>query len=184
MSASRLQNHMRLQAALAASGRTHARIGLVTSVDTKNYCAKVELQPGGQETGWLPIKSAWVGSGWGLFAPVPVGAQVGITFLEGSVDVGMIDGVLFSTADAPLDVPVGEFWLVHQAGAAFKLTNDGKVLLNSAAEIDIGNLGATLHRLVTDAFQTLFNTHTHPASGQPPTQQMGATHLTSIVKAN
>lgn len=186
----RLQNIMRLQAMLAASGMAQTRFGLITSYDPKNYCAKATLQPGGQETGWLPVKTLWAGNGWGLFMPPPVGSQVEILFQEGSVDVGVIQGLVFSTADAPLNVPAGEAWLVHQSGSFFKLTNDGKLSMNSTAEIDIGNLGQTLHTIVIDTFQALFNGHTHSgvqagsANSGPPNQQMGSSHLSAILKAN
>lgn len=189
MNVGRLQNHMRLQAMLAASARTHTRIGIVTSLDSKNYCVKAELQPGGQETGWLPIMSALAGNGWGMFAPIPVGSQVKIEFLEGSVDVGMVSGALFSTEDAPLDVPSGEFWLVHVSGTALKLTNDGKLLLNSATEIDAGNLQNALFTLLTHAFKATYNAHTHTsaAPGSPtsaPITPLDDSPFTTVLKAN
>jgi uncharacterized protein (DUF2345 family) len=34
-------------------------------------------------------------------------------------------------------VPSGEFWLVHQSGSFLKFTNDGKVSVNSASDLDL-----------------------------------------------
>ncbi|MDD2795898.1 MAG: baseplate assembly protein, partial [Acidocella sp.] len=52
-----------------------ARFGLVSSFDSATYSAKVLIQPENVLSGWLPIVSTWVGAGWGLAAPPPLGAQ-------------------------------------------------------------------------------------------------------------
>lgn len=185
----RLQNLMRLQAVLAGSSLSTTRLAIVSSYDPKTYSAKVKIQPSDQETGWLPILAAWAGNGWGLFAPPPVGAQVEVLFQEGSIDVGIIQGVLYSEEDVPLSVEAGEYWLVHESGSYFKLTNDGKLLLHSTAEIDVGNLGSSLQTLLTHAFEALFNGHTHISASpgsptSPPSQQLDDTYFTAVLKAN
>ena len=77
--------------------------------------------------------------------------------------------------------------MIHKNGQLLKFTNDGKVLLGSTTEIDIGNLGNAVHKLVTDAFEALYNSHTHDETGtmtKKPNQQMTSDHLTAILKAN
>jgi phage baseplate assembly protein gpV len=131
-----LMNTMRAQAMLAESGRASVRIGIVSSYDHANYCAKVRLQPDDVETGWLPVVSPWVGNGWGMFAPVTPGDVVEVQFQEDHIEVGFVCQRFFNDQIRPLDVPSGEFWLVHKTGSFMKLMNDGKLLVNGQAEID------------------------------------------------
>ena len=107
--------------------------------------------------------------------------------MAGNPNMGFVCLRFFNDDYRPLAVPSGELWLVHQSGAYLKLTNDGKVSINAAAEIDIGALGSALHQLVTDAFMALYNGHTHPAGNGntgAPNQQMTSSHLTGVLKAN
>lgn len=131
-----LMNTMRAQAALASSGRASVRLGIVSSYDHANYCAKVRVQPEDTETGWLPVTSPWIGNGWGMFAPPTPGDLVEVQFQEDSFEAGFVVGRFYNDSDRPLDVPSGEFWLVHQSGSFIKLMNDGKLLVNGHAEID------------------------------------------------
>lgn len=183
-----LLNVMKLHAQHHAVQLSINRVGTVTSYDPGNYAAKVQLLPEAVETGWLPVMSTWVGNGWGLFAPPTPGDLVDVQFIDGDIGQGLVSLRYFYDSARPLNVPSGEFWLVHKSGAYLKLTNDGKVSINAAAEIDVGNLGNTLHTLVTDAFVALFNNHTHnDAQGGVtgvPNSTMGASHLTAVLKAN
>lgn len=121
-----LLNAMRLQAQLAGQGRITKMQAIVSSYDPTNYCAKVRLQPTDIETGWLPVTSAWVGNGWGMFCPPSQGDVVDVHFQEDDTDAGYIVTRFFNDSARPLSVPSGELWLVHASGAFFKLTNDGK----------------------------------------------------------
>lgn len=176
-----LLNAMKLQAQQA--GPALMRVGTVTSYDPANYAVKVSLQPEGATTGWLPILTPWSGNGWGLFAPPTPGDLVEVQFHDGDFNAGVACLRFFNDGQRPLNVASGELWLVHASGAYLKLTNDGKVLMNATAEIDVGNIGSALHTLVTDAFVSLFNSHTHGA-GPVPNQTMGSSHLTAVLKAN
>ncbi|EJN10477.1 hypothetical protein PMI40_00005, partial [Herbaspirillum sp. YR522] len=123
---------------------------------------------------------------------------------------GMAGGRTFNDVDRPLAVQSGEFWLMHKLGGSIKLTNDGKVSVNSAVEINaagpvinltatgnvnvvapsitLGAAGQALKSFITDAFIALFNSHTHTSTAagtqtSNPTQQMNpAAHATSTVK--
>lgn len=125
MSASGLADHMRRQAMLARAGFSDPQLGVVTSLDTANYCVKVRIEPDNVETGWLPIASQWVGAGWGMFAPLPVGTQVQVIFSEANPEIGIVTGALFHDGMRPQNCPEGEFWLVHADGATVKLLNGG-----------------------------------------------------------
>lgn len=53
----------------------------------------------------------------------------------------------------------------------------------TAPSISLGASAQSLLSLVTSAFQSLFNSHTHASSGAGiPNQQMGSSHLTSTIK--
>lgn len=131
MSAAGLQDHMRRQAMLARGAFTDPCLGVVTSLDTANYCAKVRIEPDNVETGWLPIATQWAGAGWGFFAPIPVGTQVIVVFSECNAEIGLIVGALFHDAMRPLDCPEGEAWMVHEGGAFLKFENSGRVYMKA-----------------------------------------------------
>ena len=119
------------------------RLAIVTSVDPATYAARVKLQPEDVQTGWLPIKSAWVGAGWGLVSPPSVGDQVLVMPQEGDAEHGIIVGHLYSDQQrAPSGGTPGELWLVHKSGSFFKLKNDGTIQIKGDVHVD-GNLFTT-----------------------------------------
>jgi uncharacterized protein involved in type VI secretion and phage assembly len=141
-------NAMRLQAMLAGESRASTRLATVKSYDHANYCAKVMLQPDDIESGWLPVASPWVGNGWGMFAPPSPGDVVVVVYQEGDFNAGIISMRLFSDKARPLDVPSGEFWLVHQSGSALKFKADGSVEIITDADLN-ATVGGKLNANVT-----------------------------------
>lgn len=131
-----LLNTMRQQSDMEGGARAMVRLGTVSGYDPGSYCAKVKIMPEGNETGWLPIVSPWIGNNWGLFAPPSIGDAVEVQFQEDDFEAGFVCQRFYNDTDRPLSVESGEFWLVHKSGAFFKLTNDGKVLINGHTEID------------------------------------------------
>jgi phage baseplate assembly protein V len=125
-----LLNAIKAQAELQGNGTARNRMGIVTGYDQDNYSVKVELQPDGLKTGWLPLLSAWGGNGWGMFAPPIIGSVVEVSFIENDIESGFVNLKLFSDVHRPLSVQSGEFWLVHQNGALFKLLNNGAATLS------------------------------------------------------
>lgn len=130
-----LMNAMTREAQRAADTTARARIGVVTSFDPNSYAAKVAIQPSGDETGWMPVASEWVGSGWGLFCPPTPGDQVLVEYQEGDFEAGIITCRLYSDQQRPLPAPAGEFWLVHKSGSLLKFHNDGGVELVAAGTL-------------------------------------------------
>jgi phage baseplate assembly protein V len=133
----RFLNEIRKQAQMAMADITYAKIGLVTGYNPDNYCVKVMLLPEDIETGWLPLLSPWVGNGWGMFCAPSINDLVEVQFEQGSSEAAFACMRFFTDASRPLPAPAGEFWLVHKLGASVKLTNDGKLLINGQAEIDL-----------------------------------------------
>ncbi|KVQ85578.1 hypothetical protein WK07_04610 [Burkholderia multivorans] len=187
-----LASAVRGQAAIERSNTAHSRYAIVRSVDPNSYSVKVELQPDSVLTGWIPVKSQWVGSGWGLASLPTVNQLVVVDPIEGFNDAWVVSGYLYNDSERPPTSAVGEVRLVHENGSYLRLTNDGKVGINGQAEVDVGgptiniqatgnvavNAGGTasvtapsiqlgaagqsLLAFVTSAFMSLFNNHTHP----------------------
>jgi phage baseplate assembly protein V len=125
-----INNAMRLQALRAVGTKTHSRLGIITGYDPNKYSVKVSLQPEGIATGFIRFAAAWVGNGWGLFAPPSINDPVSVIFIDGELTASYAECCFFNNALVPLAVPSGELWIVHALGQSVKFTNDGKLSLN------------------------------------------------------
>lgn len=134
-----LLNTIRMAAQQAGQAVATTRQGIVTSYDPDMYAIRVTLQPDDVLTGWLSLKSLWVGNGWGLFCPPSIGDLVEIDYQEGATGYGSAGLRFYNDEDKSLPCPSGEFWLVHQSGSLLKFHNDGSVELETA-----GNLKETV----------------------------------------
>lgn len=139
-----LADAIRREAHRAMGSIRSTRAGLVSSYDPQTHTARVKLQPDDVETGWIPVWTPFVGTGWGLVAAPDLGSQVVILFFEGEPDNGLVIGGLFSKPEpAPLNpktaaaVASKEFVLVHASGSALAFSNDGTVMVKSAAEMHL-----------------------------------------------
>jgi phage baseplate assembly protein gpV len=166
----RFLNALKAQAGALVEGQAQPRFGLVTSVDPTSATARVNLQPEGVLTGWLPILSPWTGAEWGIACPPSPGDQVLVLAQEGDAEHGLIIGRAFSATQQAPPAPAGEFWLVHSTGSSLKLQNDGTVHINGPVSISgtvtvTGDLHATGN--VYDQHNSLaglrahYNMHTH-----------------------
>lgn len=120
------------------------RVGIVTSVNPNNYTARVNIMPDGKPSGWLPIKSEWIGNGWGLVCPPSPGDQVALIPHDGDSNNLIITGRIYSQGQQPpVGVP-GEFWLVHVSGSSIKLITSGAVQIVAPQGLAItGNMTVT-----------------------------------------
>lgn len=142
MSVEKLLNTLRYQATVSNSNIHHMQIGKVTAFDPTNYLVTVQLLEATEDdpalqTGWIPLFSPWVGHGWGMFCPPNIGDLVEVHSQDGSIQNTIGCMRTFNDSARPLSVPSKEFWLVHESGSFIKLTNDGKLSLSSAIEIDL-----------------------------------------------
>ncbi len=126
-----LLNAMASNAQQTSAGDSGTRQGIITAYDPVTYSVKVQLQPTGEETGWIPLSSPWVGSGWGLAAGPMIGTVVEVEFDCGLMGVGMAAGQFYNDEDRCPGPPSGEFWLVHKSGSLLKFLNTGEVLLSA-----------------------------------------------------
>lgn len=132
-----LLNSIAGRAQQAGASFTGTREGIITSYDPAEYAIKVTLQPDGAETGWIPLDSPWVGNGWGMAAGPMIGASIKIDFDSGNISNGSGGGQHYNDVDRCPAPQSGEFFVVHESGSSFKLTNDGKVRIIDSAGSEI-----------------------------------------------
>ncbi len=154
----RFVNAMKAHAAALDAARGQPRFATVVSVDPARHAARVNLQPEGVLSGWLPVLSPWVGAGWGMACAPQPGQQVLVLPQDGEAEHGVVAGMAWSDANAAPAAPVGELWLVHQSGSFLKLLNDGTVRINGDLHVqgDVYDRHGSLDRL-----RGHYNAHTH-----------------------
>lgn len=143
------QNAMMLAADRLSNGVAKPRLGTVSGYDPNTYMVKVQLQPEGIETGWLPLGSPFVGNGFGIFAAPGIGDQVEVQFPDGDLSSGVVSMRFYSDVARPLNVPSGEVWIVHKSGSFLKFHSDGSIEFNAAAGASYTAANHTFHGPVT-----------------------------------
>jgi phage baseplate assembly protein gpV len=143
---------------------------------------------------WMPLESHWVGPSWG-FQVAPIGGatqqnptqgeMVQVHFVEHRYGVTSCAKMFFNQVNQPpfTDLKPGEMGMKHKDGAIIKFTNDKKLVISSALEIDItapttvitGNVTVTGSIIAGfgGADQVNVQTHKHPTAApggpSPPT---------------
>jgi phage baseplate assembly protein gpV len=168
-----LLNAIKAHAGALDRAQGQPRFGVVVSVDPARYAARVQLQPEGVMTGWLPVLSGWVGSGWGMACPPSVGDQVMVLAQEGDAENGVIAGRSFSDLARGPAAPPGEFWLVHASGCFLRLQNDGTVRVQGDLHV-VGNVFVTGdvsdgHGALSN-LRAVYDVHVHGGSVGPSPQ--------------
>jgi phage gp45-like len=138
------------------------RLAVVTSSDPQTATARVLLQPEGVLSGWLPVLTQWVGSGWGISSPPSPGDQVLVIPREGDPQHGLIIGRLYSNTVRPPEAETGEIVICHQTGCSIRLANSGVVIVQGDLHVS-GNVfdsHGSLSKLRND-----YNAHIHPVEG-------------------
>lgn len=157
----RLLNALKLHAHALDQTQGRPRFATVASVDTASAAVRVMLQPENVLTGWLPVLSAWTGSGWGFVCLPSPGDQVFVIGQEDDAENGVVVGSAFSSKRSPPQAPAGELWLVHATGTSLRLTNQGIVQITGDLHVsgDVFDGHGPLSRL-----RATFNAHTHTDS--------------------
>lgn len=140
----RLLSAQRGLAASQAASRGQPRMAIVTSYNPNDGTAKVTIQPEGTQTGWLPVLSQSVGSGWGIHVPLKTGEQVMVLTHEGSADDGVVVGRCFSDKMQPPGVTGSDIFLKSSTGAIINLLTNGHISISddSGSNITFGNNGS------------------------------------------
>ena len=133
--------HAEVERQLAA--RYQKRVVYVTSYDPERHAFKGAVQPGGQETGWIPIEAQHVGNGFGVLNAPIVGDCYEVTFQEGDLETGRGASRLHSDEDKPPRIEAGEMLLKHQSGSTIFFDKSGNVHIKSKGALYINGLGST-----------------------------------------
>lgn len=178
-------NRVRLESQRVLNSSAKTRQGIVVGYDPDHYAVKVELQPDGARTGWIPLKSPWIGNGWGLYAAPSIGDVVEVSFHENDKEAPSAGLRLYNQSAKPLSCPSGEFWLVHSSGNFIKFQNDGVIRSHGLwlhdgdfrTTGDITDRYTTINQTV-NAFREIYDIHTHggiqvgSSDTQVPNQQI------------
>ncbi len=132
----RLLNAFKAHSGAQDASAGQPRFGKVTSVDPAVGTVRVQLQPEGVLTGWLPVLSPWVGAGWGLSCPPSPGDQVLVLPQEGDAEHGVVAGRAWSQDAAAPATPVGELWLTHKSGSYLRLLNNGTISVRGDLKVE------------------------------------------------
>lgn len=112
-----------------------ASTGIITSVDTEKYLAKVQIGITGSETGWLPIGTMMAGNGYGVVAIPEQGTEVTVIFDEGNLQTGKIILCNFNDIDPPPQgLNPGEVLIQSKSGAKIKLDKNENIILNGGTK--------------------------------------------------
>lgn len=117
------------------------RMGLVSSYDSKKHAVKVQFQPEGTESGWIPLSAIAVGNGFGVLSAPNIKDQVEVHFHEGDHGVARVVSRHFSKVDTPPELQPGEHAIVHQQGSQIYFQKDGTVLIQGAGSVQTGQVG-------------------------------------------
>ena len=135
-------NSIKMWANMSTQGTALTSLGVVNAFDPNTYQVQVLLHAATDsapalQTGWIPLATPWSGNGWGMFCPAKTGDLILVHFQDGSLQNPIAGMRLYFDGAQALNVPSGEFWLVHETGSYLKLTNDGKISISSGDNIEI-----------------------------------------------
>ena len=117
-------------------------------------------------SGWLPVMTAWAGSGWGMVSlPLP-GAQVILMPREGRLDNGVVIGSVYSNYTRPPATSPGELILTHQSGSSLHFTNSGFISITGDLHVT-GNIYDAHGSLAQ--LRGIYDGHNHFINGGNPT---------------
>lgn len=128
-------NHIKRIVADILENFTTTKYGEITAYNPINYTVKVELQPEGVETGFVPLEAAWVGNGFGAVFGPNIGDQARLSFIDGRVQATVVGGRFFNNANQPPVVQSGQAAFVDSKGSYIRLNNDGTITMGSSAGI-------------------------------------------------
>lgn len=179
-----LMNLVRREVARHLDARIGKRYGLVTSYDPDRHLAKVALQPHGQETGWLPIRTPSAGNGFGISIGLTEGTQVELVPQDDDLNALAISGMVHSDEDVAPVAQAGEIVIQSQSGIKVTMTSagltlddgaGGKLVLSGGVGTLTGDLNVTGEVTAGHGTGASVGLLTHNTSGVTPgTGQSGA----------
>ena len=111
--------------------QVHSKMANVVLYDPKRHAAKVKIQPEGIVSNWIPVASEFIGSGYGMVAPLGENEQVQVVFPEYGSNQAVLMRRLY---DQRNDVPSGakqgvkgEFYFYDGFGSSYVYDKKGNL---------------------------------------------------------
>ena len=131
----------RREAAIQASrGRSPLTL-VVTSYNPNLPAVKGTLQPYGIESGWMPLASPFVGSGFGIAIGPAIGDQLHVVFMHGDTNSPRATYRITSNSDQPPVAQAGEIVIQAAQGQTIKMTADGKLSIVANGDTTVSITG-------------------------------------------
>jgi hypothetical protein len=125
-----LSNYIHREIARAMDRRTRETVGVVTSYDPEKHAVKVSAQPEDDTLhGWIPIRQAQAGKGYGWHVAPMIGDHLALAFHEDDREAGTIIGAFYNDVKTPLPVQAGECRYKSPFGPDLYFQKDGTVYL-------------------------------------------------------
>src|SRR5579883_2404718 len=141
-------NRVRLEVWRIIARFAHPVTGIIQSYDPQTHAVKVQYQPSGNLSGWIPLGAAGVGNGWGVYVGPHIGQAVTIGFHYGDHEAPFIISRQVTESDPPVAVNEGEIAIKHESGTLISLLQDKSLTLQQAEGanlklLDDGSITAT-----------------------------------------
>ena len=117
------------------------RVGLVSSYDKTKHAVKVQYQPEGSESGWIPLTGFAIGNKFGILSAPNIKDQVRVDHQEGEHMVGQVVTRYFSSMDQPPQLDAGEHAIIHKTGSGTYWKQDGTVTHAGPGYYQVGQTG-------------------------------------------
>jgi len=105
------------------------RVGLVSSYDSKTHSVKIQYQPEGTESAWIPLTGLAVGNGYGIASAPNIGDPVEVHNQESNHLSARVMTRHWSHQNKPPELQAGEHAIIHQNGATIHAQQDGTLLI-------------------------------------------------------
>lgn len=140
-----LLNIIRREVARCMARYAHPVAGIISSYDPVTHSVKVQYQPEGTLSGWIPLNTAGAGAP-GLVAGIAIGPHVGqaliIGFLEGDRESPFVISRMYTDAELPVQAGEGDIRIRNENGCRIILnvSTNAIAIVESANLVDGGRL--------------------------------------------
>jgi hypothetical protein len=134
---------------------TGIRVGLVTSYDPVKHAVKLNLQPEGTPTGWLPLSTIGVGNGFGMYVGATTNHAYLAYFHEGDLEAGIIIGRIPTDDEIPVTTQAGETIIKSPTGSLISLLQNGSVTIQDKGGASVAFDGSGDITMTGKAGQTI-----------------------------
>lgn len=109
------------------------RFARVENYDPELHSIRVQIEPEGVLSAWMPLGTLGVGSGWGVMVAPEIGTQAIVSFPEGDFSSGVVEALVFDLDHVPPKPALqpGEILIQHGSGSLLRFNKDGTVNLVS-----------------------------------------------------